>query len=130
MFKHGGEDYPELIPGTYLTKENKDNGYLQDRAAQRNYNYSGIKSLAAQDMAVQCDQAGVIADRTRENLVSADRAIIMMRQRLLKAARELQAGKEPPEAKRPGCVNVEGRWTSLFQRAPTGRPGNGKGDAA
>lgn len=106
MFKHGGEDYPELIPGTYLTKENRNNDYLQDRAAQRNFNYSGIKSLAAQDMAVQYDQAGVIADRTRENLVSADRAIIMMRQKLMKAARDLQAGKEPPEASCPERFNV------------------------
>jgi len=101
QFKHGGEDYPELIPGTYIPKENKSNDYLLDRSVQRHFSYTGIRSLAAQDMAVQSDQAGVIADRTQENLVSADRAVIMMRQKLLKAARDLEAGKEPPEAKRP-----------------------------
>lgn len=105
-FRTAGEDYPELIPGTYLPKENKENDYRIDRATQRNYSFTGIKSLAAQDMAVQSDQAGIIADRTRENLVSADRAVLVMRQRLLRAARDLQAGKEPPEAMRPEAYNV------------------------
>ena len=104
--KHNGEDFPELIPGTYVPKENKSNNYLIDRAAQRNFTFTGIKSLPAQDMAVQADQRGVIADRTQENLVSSDRAIIMMRQRLLAAARNLQNGKEPPEASRPEAYNV------------------------
>jgi len=104
--KHNGEDFPELIPGTYVPKENKSNNYLIDRAAQRNFTFTGIKSLPAQDMAVQADQHGVIADRTQENLVSSDRAIIMMRQRLLAAARNLQNGKEPPEASRPEAYNV------------------------
>lgn len=105
-FKHGGEDYPELIPGTYIPKENRHNDYLIDRAAQRRFSYTGIRSLPAQDMAVQTDQNGIIADRTRENLVAADKAIIVLRQKLLKAARDLQNGKEPPEARRPESYNV------------------------
>jgi phthalate 4,5-dioxygenase len=105
-FKHGGEDYPELIPGTYIPKENKSNDYLIDRAAQRRFSFTGIRSLPAQDMAVQSDQAGVIADRSGENLVPADKAIILLRQKLLKAARDLREGKEPPEARRPETYNV------------------------
>ena len=57
-------------------------------------------------MAVQTDQNGIIADRNGENLVAADKAIVMMRQRLLKAARDLQKGIEPPEARRPQSYNV------------------------
>lgn len=106
LFQHGGEDYPEMIPGTYISKENQQNDYLIDRALQRNFSYTGIKSLAAQDMAVQSDQAGVVADRTLEHLVSSDQAVIMMRQKLLKAVRDLQAGREPPEAHRPDKYNV------------------------
>lgn len=108
FMKYAGEDYPELIPGTFIPKENKSNDYLIDRAAQRKFSYTGIKSLTAQDVALQSDQAGVIADRTRENLVSADRAIIIMRQKLLKAVRDLQSGKEPPEVRRPEAFNVTG----------------------
>lgn len=105
-FKHGGEDYPELIPGTYIPKENKSNDYLIDRAAQRRFSFTGIRSLPAQDMAVQSDQAGVIADRSGEHLVPSDKAIIVLRQKLLKAARDLREGKEPPEARRPEKYNV------------------------
>ncbi len=125
-FQHGGLDYPELIPGTYIPKENKSNDYLIDRDAQRHFSFTGIKSLPAQDMAVQADQRGVIADRTKENLVSADKAIIVLRQKLLKAAKELQEGKEPPEAQRPESYNVramdivvpiEANWKQEMERA-------------
>jgi hypothetical protein len=47
-----------------------------------------------QDAAVQ-ESMGPIQDRSKENLVSTDNAIIMARHRLLKAAREL-AASEPP----------------------------------
>ena len=104
--RHGGEDFPELIPGTYVPKENRSNDYLIDRAAQRRFSFTGIRSLPAQDMAVQTDQNGIIADRSRENLVAADKAIVVMRQKLLKAARDLQKGIEPPELRRPQSYNV------------------------
>lgn len=94
---------------------------LIDRNAQKQFTYTGIKSLPAHDMAVQADQRGAIADRTQENLVSADRAIIAMRQCLITAARELQEGKESVHARNPGAFNVraldfvaakEGQWVA------------------
>ena len=48
-----------------------------------------------QDAAVQ-ESMGPIQDRTKENLVSTDNAIIMARHRLLRAAHDLQKGIEPP----------------------------------
>jgi len=39
---------------------------------------------------------GPIEDRTREHLVSTDNGIIMTRQRLMRAARNLQKGILPP----------------------------------
>jgi hypothetical protein len=48
---------------------------------------------------------GPIQDRTKENLVSTDNAIIMARHRLRKAALELQKGKQPPGLD-PECHNV------------------------
>jgi hypothetical protein len=66
-----------------------------DRAAQkRGETYCGVKGIAMQDAAVQ-ESMGPIQDRSKENLVSTDNAIIMARHRLLKAAREL-AKSEPP----------------------------------
>jgi hypothetical protein len=59
--------------------------------------FTGIKSIPAQDWAMQEDQGGPIADRSIEHLVSADGAIIQVRQRLLKTIRQLQEGIEPLE---------------------------------
>jgi len=41
------------------------------------------------------ESMGPIQDRSKENLVSTDNAIIMARHRLLKAARELAKGAPP-----------------------------------
>ena len=91
---------PDVIPGTFETKENMANEYLIDRENQRTATFSGIKSIVAQDLAVTQDQGGGwIADRSQELLVSSDRAIIMLRKRLLTAAKALQEGIEPPEAR-------------------------------
>jgi hypothetical protein len=67
-----------------------------DRAAQKaKIYYSGIKGIAMQDASLQ-ESMGPIAERTRENLVSTDNAIIMARMRLRKAALALQKGQRAP----------------------------------
>jgi phthalate 4,5-dioxygenase oxygenase subunit len=89
---------PEIEPRTFETRERFDNDYLVDRDAQRGGSYTGIRSIVAQDLAVTQNVGGSwIADRSREYLVSSDRAIIMLRKRLLTAAKALAQGIEPPE---------------------------------
>jgi phthalate 4,5-dioxygenase oxygenase subunit len=95
--REGGVNFAEMIPGTFTPKENMDNDYLIDRAAQRSTSFTGIKSVPAQDWAVQEDMGGPIADRRLEHLVSADAAIISVRKRLIHTARDLQEGVEPAE---------------------------------
>jgi phthalate 4,5-dioxygenase oxygenase subunit len=95
----GGVVMPDLIPGTFLTAENRSNDYLIDRAKQASgASYTGIRSISAQDFAVQEDQGGFVMDRSLEHLVSSDAAIIAVRKRLLDAAKALGDGAEPPEA--------------------------------
>jgi hypothetical protein len=94
--KQGAGVHAELIPGTFRPVANRDNDYLMDRAAQAaNESFSGIKGLAIQDASIQ-ESMGPIQDRTRENLVSTDNAIIMARMRLRKAAQAVAAGGRPP----------------------------------
>jgi len=96
--KNEGVNFPEIIPGTFTPKERRENNYLIDRALQKTgTSFTGIKSIPAQDWAVQEDQGGPITNRSLEHLVSADGAIIQVRQRLLKTLRELQEGIEPTE---------------------------------
>jgi len=82
-----------------------DNDYMIDRAAQKaGRTYSGVKGIAMQDAAVQ-ESMGPIQDRSKENLVSTDNAIIMARARLRRAALALQKGAPPPGLS-PDCQRV------------------------
>jgi hypothetical protein len=65
---------------------------------------------------------GPVYDRSRENLVPADRLVIRVRRRLLQAARELQDGTEPfhlqPEqahelGSKWGLVDDPSRWPEV-----------------
>jgi len=96
LMQAGAGVHAALIPGTFRPVANRDNDYLMDRAAQAaDLSFSGIKGLAIQDASIQ-ESMGPIQDRTRENLVSTDNAIIMARQRLRKAAQAVAAGGRAP----------------------------------
>ena len=94
-YKTGGYTHPELIPGSWKTQANLQNDYQVDRVAQKNFSYTGIKTFPLQDIALIEAQWGPIAKRQYEHLASTDYMIIYVRRRLLKAAKELQAGIEP-----------------------------------
>ncbi len=86
----------DLIPGTTIPTANRSNDYMMDRAAQKiGRYYSGVKGLAIQDASLQ-ESMGPIVDRVQENLVSTDNPIILARRKLLKAAKDLAAGKPVP----------------------------------
>lgn len=97
LMDEGKGVHPVLIPdGSFRPVANKDNDYLMDREAQKaKIVYSGIKGIAIQDSSLQ-ESMGPIADRTREHLVATDKAIVMARARLRKAAQEVQSGGKAP----------------------------------
>jgi nitrite reductase/ring-hydroxylating ferredoxin subunit len=99
---------PQMIPGTPMMNENRDNGYLRDHDRQRTENFTGIRSIVAQDAAMTEDQGGPIFDRSREYLVSSDRVTIGLRKKLLGRVNDLIAGTEPPEAANPDAYAVRG----------------------
>jgi nitrite reductase/ring-hydroxylating ferredoxin subunit len=100
-YQHGGYVYPELIPGTYRTVANIHNDYLQDRVAQKQFTYSGIKCFPLQDIAMGENQWGPIADRTQEHLCSADYLNIYWRRRMIRTAKALANGIDPAEPFHP-----------------------------
>ena len=106
--KQGAGVHAELIPGTFRPVANRSNGYLMDRVAQEaGTHYSGIRGLAIQDASVQ-ESMGPIADRTRENLVATDNAIIMARLRLRKAAQAVAEGRARAGPRRGGAERALG----------------------
>ncbi len=104
--RHGGYEFPQVVPGTYTPLQNKSNDYMIDRVKQRFFNYSGIVNTPVQDFAVTENQRGPITDRTRERLVSADKYLIHMRRRLMDAARALEAGIEPQEPRNASAFGL------------------------
>jgi hypothetical protein len=94
--RKGAGVHAELIPGTFRPVANRFNDYLMDRAAQKaNLTYNGVRGLAMQDASIQ-ESMGPIQDRSKENLVATDNAIIMARLRLRKAAAAVAKGGRAP----------------------------------
>jgi nitrite reductase/ring-hydroxylating ferredoxin subunit len=95
-----------LIPGSFKMVANKENDYLIDREIQRTQTFTGIRGVREQDVAVQEDQWGPTTKRWKEHLGTTDLAVIAMRRHLLKEAKDLQNGIEPPEAHNGAAYNV------------------------
>jgi phthalate 4,5-dioxygenase len=96
FFSH--EKYPyEMMPrhGIIHRAYTRDNDYRIDRLSQKGTTYSGIMDFRSQD-AMATETAGPIYDRSAEHLGSTDVAVIRMHRQLLRAARSLAEGKEPP----------------------------------
>ena len=72
----------------------RTNNWHIDRRMQRTENFTGIVGINTQDRAIQ-ESMGVMVDRTREHLGPADRAVIVMRQQLLRAVRQVREGGDP-----------------------------------
>lgn len=90
-FRHGGNVFQDVIPGTYLPTQTISNDFLIDRDLQRSGTYSGIKGIPAQDQSVTITM-GPVANRTKEHLGAADAAITAARRRLLDSADLVRAG--------------------------------------
>jgi phthalate 4,5-dioxygenase oxygenase subunit len=83
------------IAANYSLIANKNNDYLVDRAKQRSATYSGIPGFRAQDACVT-ESMGRITDRAKEHLGFSDQYVIALRRYLMKTARLVREGVEPP----------------------------------
>lgn len=118
------------VGSDYRRVRNAGNNYLQDREHQRTQSYTGIKAvIPAEQDACATESMGPIYDRTKEHLGYSDRTIIALRRLLLKAARDVQAGNDPPHVIRDpvaidfsrlrawkGVVPAGESWRSLCER--------------
>jgi phthalate 4,5-dioxygenase oxygenase subunit len=68
-----------------------ENNYLQDRNAMKLRNFTGIRGIPNQDIAMW-ESMGPIADRSRERLGASDAAIVEFRRMMVAAARRFQSG--------------------------------------
>jgi nitrite reductase/ring-hydroxylating ferredoxin subunit len=95
----------EMAPGHRLARS-PANRYLQDRESMQTSTFSGLGSYCFQSQdACVTEGAGPIQDRTQEHLGATDKAVIATRRLLLRAIREVQAGREPPHVVRDPAAN-------------------------
>ena len=79
---------------TFNRRRTRGNDWLIDREVQRTKTFTGIAGVNTQDLAVQ-EGMGLIVDRSREHLGTTDRVVIVLRQLLLEAIKDVQNGKDP-----------------------------------
>jgi hypothetical protein len=73
---------------------NRENSFLQNRAAMRNGAYSGLPNFFPEDAAVLVS-SGAIRDRSKEILAPADVAIARLYRTLLNLVRAHEEGRDP-----------------------------------
>ena len=97
-----GRRHPCRIRPRHVPPGDQQGQRLHDGSAaqKEGRTYSGVKGIAMQDASIQ-ESMGPIVDRTKENLVSTDNAIIMARQRLRRAALALQERAHHRPVSRP-----------------------------
>jgi phthalate 4,5-dioxygenase len=75
----------------YRKLRTRDNNYLQDRQAMKLGDFTGIRGIPMQDMAMW-ETMGRIADRSGERLGASDLAIVEFRRIMVEAVRSFAAG--------------------------------------
>jgi phthalate 4,5-dioxygenase len=86
---------------------NKDNRYLQDRESMRyDHTYAGLGPGFALHDTWAVEGLGPCFDRTQEHLGYEDKSVIVMRQVMLRAIRDVQEGRDPPHVVRDPRANA------------------------
>jgi phthalate 4,5-dioxygenase oxygenase subunit len=96
----------------YRKRRNRDNDFLQDREAMRAGDWTGIRGIPMQDMAMW-ETMGPIADRGRERLGASDLAIVEFRRIMIEAVKQFAAanpaiGTTEPRLPRAKLRSFEG----------------------
>jgi len=94
--RDAGFDDPQYDPVTCDWKLDWDDRLGQDRSTMKT-NWSGcVGNSARREDYMMSVSMGEDWDRTKENIVPADLAVVRMRRRLLQAIRRFQEGEAPP----------------------------------
>ncbi len=80
------------LDSKYRKFRDRDNDFLQDRKSMKLGDFTGIRGIPMQDMAMW-ETMGSIADRGRERLGASDLAIVEFRRIMVDAAKRFAAGE-------------------------------------
>jgi len=109
-----------MLPG-YRSARNAANRYHQDRNELKTRSFTGMgSSFPVHDLYATGSQ-GPIQDRTREHLVTSDKAIVAARKQLLKAIKDVQDGRDPLHVIRDPKYNRFPHMVVLSEVVPTSK---------
>jgi phthalate 4,5-dioxygenase oxygenase subunit len=94
----------ELAPDYRLTRHG-GNRYQQDRPSMKTQTFTGMGLNFQAHDAFATESQGMVQNRTEENLVSSDKAIVAARKLILKAIKDVQEGREPQHVVRDPKAN-------------------------
>jgi len=86
-----GATVGEDLNPDFTKKRTLLNMYMQDRAAMKRGDFTGIKGIPTQDMAMW-ESMGPIADRSKDHPGSSDMAVVQFRRMMVAAAKKFKEG--------------------------------------
>jgi phthalate 4,5-dioxygenase len=93
------------LSADYRLTRNAANRYQQDRASMKTQTFTGMGSNFQAHDAFATESQGMVQNRTEENLVSSDKAIVAARKLILNAIKDVQQGREPQHVVRDAKAN-------------------------
>ena len=93
------------IDSEYRPVRNDTNRFMQDRESMKTQTFTGMGNGFQTHDAFATGSQGSIQDRTHENIVSSDIAIVAARKLMEKAIKDIQDGREPPHVIRTAEQN-------------------------
>jgi phthalate 4,5-dioxygenase len=100
------------LDANFRNKRTRANSYSQDRAAMKLGDFTGIRGIPNQDIAMW-ETMGPIADRTKERLGASDLAVVEFRRLMVEAAQTIAAGGPALGCTEPHIPHVQ---ISSFER--------------
>jgi phthalate 4,5-dioxygenase oxygenase subunit len=94
------------LDANWRKKRTLDNRFLQDRAAMRRGDWTGIEGIPAQDMAMW-ESMGPISDRSEEVAGASDLAVVHFRRMMVAAAEKVRDGGPAIGTTEPRVPHVE-----------------------
>jgi len=97
----------------YRLTRNGANRYQQDRGSMKTQTFTGMGINFQVHDAFATESQGHVQNRTEENLVSSDKAIVAARKLILNAIKDVQQGREPQHVVRDPNANRFGNLVVL-----------------
>jgi hypothetical protein len=106
------------LTADYRMTRNAANRYQQDRASMLTQTFTGMGTNFQVHDAFATESQGAIQNRTAENLVSSDKAIVAARKLILNGIKDVQQGRDPQHVVRDPQVSRFGNLVVLSDVIP------------